>query len=111
MDEEKGLTLELPGGEEIYFYDKELVIGREDFIGIIPDEELKYITRKSNPDDPEKKQFEIVFEDGEYYIIDENSHNNTALNNKNIRGKGMIQLEDEDEIKVPGGTTINVRIF
>ncbi len=111
MDEEKGLTLELPGGEEIYYYDKDLVIGREDFAEIIPDEELKYITRKNNPEGPEKKQFKIFLEDGDYYIIDENSHNNTALNDKNIRGKGKIKLEDEDEIKVPGGAAINVRIF
>ncbi len=109
--EESVLTLVLPGGKEISCEEEELAIGREDFEGLLPDEKLRYLSRRNDPDDPEKNHFRIVMEDDEYYVIDENSTNNTWLKGEKIKGEGKKKLEDGDEIKAAGEIPITVRIW
>jgi len=82
--------------------------GREDLIRVLPHDQLKYITRKDNEAKPEKKQFEIIPEEGKYYIIDENSVNGTWVNGENIKGKGEKELKEGDEIRPADEVTFEV---
>lgn len=108
--EEKELTLLLPGEKEIDFTGDQLSIGREDFKGLLSDEKLRYISRRDNPNKPESKQFEIFLEDGDYYIIDEHSANDTWLGDEKIQNQGEKKLQDGDEIKAAGEIPITVKI-
>ncbi|MFO7990776.1 MAG: zinc ribbon domain-containing protein [Thermoplasmata archaeon] len=109
--EERVLTLVLPGGKEISLEEDELIIGREDFEGLLPDEKLRYLSRRNDPDHPDKNHFKIITEDDEYFVIDENSTNNTWLKGEKIKGEGKKKLEDGDEIKAAGEIPITVRIW
>lgn len=106
--EEKNMFLILPDGEEIEVPYEGLEIGREDFGDHLPDDRLRYISRRNNLDDPEKNQFEIIEEDGDYFIIDDNSTNGTYLDGENIRGEGRFKLEDGDTIKPANEIKIDV---
>ncbi len=106
----KDLLLVLPGGKEIEFVGDKMVIGREDFQGVLSEEKLKFITRRDNPDKPDVYHFCILSEDGDYFVMDENSSNDTFLGEEKIQGQGRKPLKDGDEIKPAGEVTIGVRI-
>ena len=65
--------------------------GRMDFINIVKQEELKYISRQ---------HFAIKYEMGKYYIQDLGSKNGTKLNGVDIRGKGWQEIKAGDKISV-----------
>lgn len=69
------------------------VIGRVDFIAFLNDAQLKYISRE---------QFQVINENGEYYIYDKDSRNGTMVNEVNIRGQGKLKLQNLDTIDVAG---------
>jgi len=84
--------------------DKREEVGQEDFINRLSQDGLKYIqdglkyiSRRSI--EPQKNQFEIIPENGKYYILDNNSVNGTWLNGENIKGRGKKELSDGDIIK------------
>ncbi len=110
VEVEKDLLLMLPGGKEIEFTGDKLVIGREDFQGAIPEDKLKFLTRRGNPDKPDVYHFCITKEGGDFFVLDENSSNNTYLGEVKIQGQGQMPLQDGDEIKPAGEITIGVRI-
>jgi len=76
--------------------DRREEVGREDFVSHLSQDDLKYISRR---DEDDKQQFEIIPENGKYYILDENSANGTWLNGENIKGRGKKELSDGDVIK------------
>lgn len=72
------------------------VFGREDFYGLISEDKLNYITRRSKGG-----HFTIVrFSDG-YYIIDNYSTNGTLVDGVDIRGKGYVPLRNGTRISIP----------
>ncbi len=109
-EEQKELTLLLPGGKQIKVTDEEHTVGREDFVGTLPDEKLKYISRRDNPEKPGAHHFKVLYEDGNYYVEDEDSANGTWLKGENIQGQGKKMLSDADEIKPANEISVNVRI-
>ncbi|MGM0510412.1 MAG: DUF7577 domain-containing protein [Thermoplasmatota archaeon] len=109
-EEQKELTLLLPGGKQIKVTDEEQALGREDFVGTLPDEKLKYISRRDNPEKPDAHHFKVFYEDGNYYVEDEDSANGTWLKGENIQGQGQKMLSDADEIKPANEISVNVRI-
>lgn len=109
-EEQKELILLLPGGKQINVTDDEHAVGREDFVGTLPDEKLKYISRRDNPDKPDSEHFMILYEDGNYYVKDENSANGTWFEGENIQGQEKQLLSDGDEIKPANEISVNVRI-
>ncbi|MEM2173217.1 MAG: FHA domain-containing protein [Thermoproteota archaeon] len=72
------------------------VFGREDFYGLVSEDKLSYITRRSKGG-----HFTIVrFTDG-YYIIDSYSTNGTLVDGVDIRGKGYVPLRNGARISIP----------
>jgi len=76
---------------------RDYVYGREDFVGLIPPQQLGYITRRSKGG-----QFRIFVQDGTYYIEDNYSKNPTLVDGASIRGKGPVPLRDGCSISLPG---------
>jgi len=109
-EEQKELTLLLPGGKQVEVTDDEHTIGREDFVGTLPDEKLRYMSRRDNPDKPDSEHFVILYEDGNYYVKDKNSANGTWFQGENIQGQEKKLLSDGDEIKPANEISVNVRI-
>ncbi len=106
----KNLKLILPGGKELEFTGDKMTIGREDFMGLLSDEKLRFISRKNNPEKPDSCHFTIISDGKEFYVIDENSGNNTVLRDENIRGQGQKLLHDGDEIIPAGEVYVGVKI-
>lgn len=72
--------------------------GREDFRGIVPDDQLRLISRRSKP------QFEMYFDNARkaWFIVDNASANGTYVNGEDIRGKGPVELKPGDTINPAG---------
>jgi len=83
--------LVLPDGNEIRIDDAVKPIGRNDFDKIVPQENLKYISRQ---------HLLILSNMGRYFIEDLNSVNSTKANGVDIRGKGRQELKDGDRIEI-----------
>jgi hypothetical protein len=83
-----GRKLRLRGGN--------VVLGREDFAGMLPPDRLPYITRKVKGG-----HFRIVRYGRAYYIQDLGSTNGTFVNGVDIRGKGPVPIKQGDVIEVP----------
>ena len=81
----------LPNNYEIKITEPEKIVGREDFVGAIPADDLPFIGRK---------HFKIIKMDNGLYIEDFNSANGTRLNGEEIKGKGRKELKDGDIILV-----------
>ncbi len=109
-ESERKLTLILPGGKEVVFTGDRMVFGREDFEDILPEDKLKFLSRRGNPDKPDKFHFSIFRDGSEYFVIDEDSSNNTWLRGKKLRGEGEVLLESGDEIKPANEVSIDVII-
>ncbi len=113
LTEEDGgreLTLVLPGDKEVTFSGDRMVFGREDFEDLLPEETLKFISRRGSPDKPDKFHFSIFKDGNEFFIVDEDSSNNTWLSGEKIKGEGEIPLKDGDEIKPANEVSIGVKI-
>lgn len=112
LTEEGGrkLILVLPGGKELTFSGDRMIFGREDFEDLLPEETLKFISRRGHPDKPDKFHFSIFKDGNEFFVVDEDSSNNTWLRGDKIKGQGEIPLEDGDEIKPANETSIEVKI-
>ena len=82
--------LKLPDNREISLATREQWIGRDDLNGIVPEHDVKYISRR---------HLIIKFESGQYYIEDQDSANGTKLNGTEIKGKGKFQLNNGDLIE------------
>jgi len=83
--------LVLPNNREIEIREEERIFGREDFRGVVSDDELLFISRK---------HFKIMRVNDEIYIEDLDSRNGTMLNREEIKGLGRRKLKDGDEILV-----------
>jgi len=88
---------------EIEITQDETVFGKEDFEGDLPEEELKYISRRIKP------HFIILQENNRYYIQDDNSTNGTKLNGMEIKGSGRQELKDNDEIILGGNESFIIK--
>jgi hypothetical protein len=77
--------------------------GREDFRGIVPEEELSFISRS---------QFEIRYDysRGRFLIEDLGSTNGTLLNGEEIKGKGPQELGDGDIISPAGAVNLRFNV-
>jgi len=83
--------LVLPNNREIEIREEERIFGREDFRGVVSDDELQFISRN---------HFKIMRVNDEIYIEDLGSKNGTMLNREEIKGLGRRKLKDGDEILV-----------
>lgn len=83
--------LVLPNNREIEIREEERIFGREDFRGVVSDDELQFISRN---------HFKIIRVNDEIYIEDLDSKNGTKLNGEEIKGLGRRKLKDGDEILV-----------
>lgn len=72
--------------------------GREDFVGLVMADDLKFIG---------KEHFKIIKKSDGYYIEDLITKNGTEINSMEIGGKGEVKLENEDQILV--AKTIEIR--
>lgn len=66
-------------------------LGRDDLNRLVPEHSLEYISRR---------HLIIRFENGQYYVEDQNSTNGTRLNGTEIQGKGKFKLNHGDLIEV-----------
>jgi pSer/pThr/pTyr-binding forkhead associated (FHA) protein len=96
--QKKIAKLILPNNEEIEIREGERTFGREDFRGVVSDEDLQHISRK---------HITITRANGMFFIEDEGSLNGTKLNGAEIKGLGRRKLENGDEIVV--GTVLEIR--
>lgn len=90
-------TLVLPSTKEIVLSEPKTVVGRGDFVQDLSPKKAKYISRE---------HLTITFEDGRYYVRDENSKNGTKLNGVDITGKGKKELKINDEITLADTITV-----
>jgi hypothetical protein len=87
-----GLLIRLGGGSEI--------IGRAQVARSLGLDELGAISRQ---------HFRISFEDGKLFIEDMGGANGTAVNGRDIRGIGLLELHDGDVIVMAGKTSLKLR--
>ena len=91
------LEITTNGGEIIIDAD-EIRLGRNEIRDAakqpVPETQYEYISRVK----PDKEQFRIIREGGEFFIEDRGSSNGTQLNGQQIRGKGRQPLRDGDKI-------------
>jgi pSer/pThr/pTyr-binding forkhead associated (FHA) protein len=52
----------------------------------------------------------ISFENGQYYVEDQNSANGTRLNGTEIKGKGKYRLDNGDQIAVAEVITLTFKV-
>ena len=83
--------LTLPNGEQLTITQNERIFGREDFLGMIISEKLLFVG---------KEHFKITKKGDGYYIEDLNTKNGTQINGEEIKGKGKVRLNDEDQISL-----------
>ncbi len=92
----------MPNNNEIKITEPEKIVGREDFVGVIPADDLQFIGRK---------HFKIIKMDSGLYIEDLDSANGTKLNGEEIRGAGSKELKESDEILVADVLQIKFAYF
>jgi hypothetical protein len=83
--------LKLPDNREISLDKLAKWLGWDDLNGLVPEDSLNYISRQ---------HLIIWFENGQYYVEDQNSTNGTRLNGTEIKGKGKYKLNNGDLIEV-----------
>lgn len=91
-------TLSSPRGN-IHITDIVQEFGRLDFTGIVPEENLKLISRR---------HFRTRLQGGKLYIEDLGSTNGTFVNEVDIRGKGLIPLQRGDRVNIAGVVDLTV---
>ena len=79
----------LPNNNNIIVNGAEKIIGREDFLGVVPSDKLYFIG---------KDHIKITRKDGCFYIKDLNTKNGTTLNGEKIQRSQKYKLNDGDEI-------------
>lgn len=93
--------LRLNDNSEIYLTEETKWLGRDDLSGIVPERDLRYTSRQ---------HLIIGFENGKYYIEDQNSTNGTRLNGVQIRGKGKYRLHHGDQIQLADAVTFTFEV-
>jgi pSer/pThr/pTyr-binding forkhead associated (FHA) protein len=93
--------LRLPDNREIPLAIRAQWMGRDDFNGIVSEESAKYISQR---------HLIIRFENGLYYVEDQDSTNGTRLNGTEIRGKGKFELNNGDLIEVAEVITLIFKV-
>ena len=93
--------LKLPDNREIPLAMRAQWIGREDFNGIMSENSVTYISQR---------HLIIRFENGLYYVEDQDSTNGTRLNGAEIKGKGKFELNNSDLIEVAEVITLIFRV-
>lgn len=88
-------------------------VGRQDLAGVVPDDALRYITRRCGPEDDvkcekEREQFVVVYRDGRYYIYDRGSTGGTWLNGNRVGPEGA-EIRDGDEILIGRSVRLKVK--
>ncbi|MFQ6060511.1 MAG: FHA domain-containing protein [Thermoplasmata archaeon] len=86
--------VEFPDGSVLQVVDS-LVLGREDFKGLVRDEEINLVSRKQMR----------IFREGNIYFVEDGhagqpSSNGTKLNGQDVTGMGKQPLRDGDTIVV-----------
>lgn len=76
---------------EFIIKEYERIFGREDFLGVVTGDDLRFIG---------KKHFKISKKDDGFYIQDLDTKNGTQINANKIKGLERIKLEDGDNISV-----------
>ena len=90
--------LKLPDNREISLALRPQWIGRDDLNGIVPENSVKYISRR---------HLIIRFEEGHYCVEDKDSTNGTRLNGTEIKGKGKCKLNNGDLIEIADVVTFS----
>ena len=67
------------------------ILGREDFLGVIPSDKLYFIGRD---------HFKITMKDCSFFIQDLKTKNGTTVNGEELQGSQKYKLIDGDEIVV-----------
>jgi hypothetical protein len=93
-------VLELPGGLRIRLGGESEIIGRAQVARSLGLDELGAISRQ---------HFRISFEDGKPFIEDLESANGTAVNGRDIRGVGPLELHGGDVIEMAGKASLKFR--
>lgn len=94
-------SLKLPDNREISLATREQWIGRDDLNGIVSEHGVEYISRR---------HLIIRFENGQYYVEDQDSANGTRLNGTEIKGKGKFELNNGDLIDVADVVALGFKI-
>jgi len=92
--------LVMADSNEIRLTEGTKAIGRADFKSIVPPDKLSYISRR---------HLMVSYENGDYFIEDEDSGNGTKLNGADIKGKGKYKLSDGDKIELSEVVTLTFR--
>lgn len=99
-----GAVVLMPNGQTKMF-DKEIVLGRKDFEGMVPSDLQNKISRE---------HIKIWSSQGKYYIEDgyqgQPSTNGTKLSGKEIKGLGPQGIKDGDAIKLANAVDITVKL-
>jgi hypothetical protein len=93
-------NLILPDGKLIQLSETSRIVGRHDFSGVATADNLSLISRQ---------HLIFSYDNGRYYVEDQNSINGTKLNSLEIKGKGKQQLRDGDRIELAGILTLELK--
>ena len=91
----------LPNGMEISVRADGQSIGRADLARALSLDCLALISQK---------QFQVSYNEGDYFIEDTGSTNGTTLNGIDIKGKGQFVLKDGDIVSAAGTANIDILI-
>ncbi len=94
--------LRLSEDSEIHLTNETRWLGRDELSGVVPERDLKYISRQ---------HLLIGLENGQYYVQDQNSTNGTKLNGIQIRGKGKYRLRHGDQIQLADVAIITFEVL
>ena len=89
--------LTLPDGLEIPLMGNTRIIGRAELSRALGLDELLLVSRK---------QFQITYGGGQYYVEDMGGPNSTRLNGEDIKGKAPLVLHDGDVIDAAGAVKL-----
>jgi len=81
----------LPNSGKIPIRSDETVLGREDFLGVTPPDDLLFVG---------KKHMKIIRKQGSFFIEDMNTKNGTKINGKALKSHERVKLKDKDRIVV-----------
>ncbi len=92
------LEFDLDGSPNKYELKKEITL-----IGRAPEADLRF-----DDDEMSRKHCSIIQKNGKFLVRDENATNGTILNDQLIKASELIELKNEDELRV-GNTFITFR--
>ena len=92
------LEFDLDGSPNKYELKKEITL-----IGRAPEADLRF-----DDDEMSRKHCSIVQKEGKFLVRDENATNGTILNDQLIKASELIELKNEDELRI-GNTFITFR--